>query len=747
VVHAEGFDTQAAWLSASWDKSGCQAAYAPGCRANAWDQSVKASGAGSVRFDINSQTGEGAAGNLAVNFSDDLQTQFGANEEFWLQWRQRFDDYVISHDYRETSGNGAWKQIILAQGDRATPDGVLYGYSCSEAELVVVNISGKGYPASYLECGRYANFEEEVGGSLITRQNARGSSCIYFPSGDTSGCLRYYPNEWMTFMIHLKMGPEGTAVSSVSGESQPGFINSTYDFYVARQGGALQLAHHQEGIVIPRGQYWNASRGINPDNEEDPGYGGGWTAHDAHPQAEYGKVWLTPYYTAKDATEVTQKASIWYDEVIVSTQPIAAPGGAPAPSAPAVTLTANPTSVASGSSATLTWSSENVSSCTASGDWSGARATSGQQTVGPLTASKTYTLTCGGVARSVTITVQGGGSGGGSNQAPMTPVVSSFSGPLSPGDSVIDIAAAYSDPDGDALASADWEIALDNGFASLALSRVIPGEMFLRVSAGVLQPTQNYWTRTRHRDARGAVSEWSTAVMFTTAASAPGDSDGNGIDDASQVSGFADADGNGINDADEGICDLLDADSSGVVGFESDRGNLQCFRSFSASDLPAPPSGGMNFPFGLFSFRVDGLRADAVNPATVTVSVHLPERPSGSVKWYKLDPATAELFEFEGNVTFAGNTALVELVDGGSGDFDGVVNGVIVDPSGPLTVASSGGSGGGGGSIGILLPALMGGASLLRRRRRALRHRAMREFRASFARGAPGHRGSRRSAG
>ena len=48
--------------------------------------------------------------------------------------------------------------------------------------------------------------------------------------------------------------------------------------------------------AVPRGQHWNAATGVNPDNVNDPGYGGnGWTAHDAHPQAEFGKIWLTPF--------------------------------------------------------------------------------------------------------------------------------------------------------------------------------------------------------------------------------------------------------------------------------------------------------------------------------------------------------------------------------------------------------------------------------------------------------------------
>ena len=39
---------------------------------------------------------------------------------------------------------------------------------------------------------------------------------------------------------------------------------------------------------------------------------------------------------------------------------------------PTVTISANPTSVTSGGSSTLTWSSTNATSCTASGGWSGA---------------------------------------------------------------------------------------------------------------------------------------------------------------------------------------------------------------------------------------------------------------------------------------------------------------------------------------------------------------------------------------
>ena len=69
-------------------------------------------------------------------------------------------------------------------------------------------------------------------------------------------------------------------------------------------------------------------------------------------------------------------------------------GGAPS-SPPTVSLTANPTSIAYNASSILSWFSSNVNYCTASGGWSETKATSGSQSTGNLTSSKTYNLSCG----------------------------------------------------------------------------------------------------------------------------------------------------------------------------------------------------------------------------------------------------------------------------------------------------------------------------------------------------------------
>lgn len=79
------------------------------------------------------------------------------------------------------------------------------------------------------------------------------------------------------------------------------------------------------------------------------------------------------------------------------------------PPAPTITFSASPTSVASGASSTLTWSTTNATTCTASGGWIGPKATSEIVSTGTLTSTTTFTLTCTGTGgsanQSATVTV------------------------------------------------------------------------------------------------------------------------------------------------------------------------------------------------------------------------------------------------------------------------------------------------------------------------------------------------------
>jgi hypothetical protein len=87
------------------------------------------------------------------------------------------------------------------------------------------------------------------------------------------------------------------------------------------------------------------------------------------------------------------------------------------PPPPTVTLTASPTGVRSGGSSSLTWTSTDATSCLATGQWTGSKALTGSQSVGPLSVDSTFTLTCSGAggsnAASATVTIRPPGSGGG----------------------------------------------------------------------------------------------------------------------------------------------------------------------------------------------------------------------------------------------------------------------------------------------------------------------------------------------
>lgn len=350
VVVATGFDDIREWARYNWDKDECNPAYQvrvdgllAGCRNNAWDSSIKTSGKGALRFDVLPRTGEDGGGNVVIPFGDYATSQFGADSEFWVSWRQRMDERYYQGYRAQGGGLTYFKHVIIAQGDMPYPGSrrTSTANACSEAELVIVSsdpANGPAFPNGYIECRRYQGFEQvlqrgsyagdAMGSKVVTRQNMRTGShgefnCIFHPPRrlDQSGCFTYRPDEWISYMVHVKLGPEGRAVSSVSNREQPGYVDSTYELYAAYAGEDFQLLHRQSGIVIPKGQYY-----LGGDPMQKSSYQSGWSPNNGHPQAKYGKLWLLSYMTFKDPTEDTPKASTWYDEVIVSRCRIAAPG-------------------------------------------------------------------------------------------------------------------------------------------------------------------------------------------------------------------------------------------------------------------------------------------------------------------------------------------------------------------------------------------------------------------------------------
>lgn len=72
---------------------------------------------------------------------------------------------------------------------------------------------------------------------------------------------------------------------------------------------------------------------------------------------------------------------------------------------PDVSLRAEAAQVSPNGTSTLSWSTQDVTSCTASGGWAGSRGLTGSFSVGPLTETTSYTLSCSGDNGSALATV------------------------------------------------------------------------------------------------------------------------------------------------------------------------------------------------------------------------------------------------------------------------------------------------------------------------------------------------------
>ena len=127
---------------------------------------------------------------------------------------------------------------------------------------------------------------------------------------------------------------------------------------------------------------------------------------------------------------------------------------------------------------------------------------------------------------------------------------------------------------------------------------------------------------------------------------------------------------------------------TGTATFSTDNGEFTSLTSIDPLTLPPPP---VEFVHGLFSFTI------AVNPGdTAIITITFPsDIPAGSQYWKFQNGAYFQLPDELVGSNDGDSVLTLTLTDGGVEDADGLANGVIADPGGPVV------SGGGGiGSIG-----------------------------------------------
>ena len=282
------------------------------------DTAVKSSGAASLRFTIPTRTPANSTGSFRVSFCDFKHPsysgpcKFGENSTFYIQYRQRFGPNYLNF-YVPAGGSSSvfWKTVVIHWNREG----------CGHNEFAMINKYWQGVPRVYKACGDFdINLYREPydGGSAWTQwsppysnpqsdvtHNVRSTNSDFpnpsgtgYPTGtrkcavgQTSepSCLRFVENEWMTFYWVVHTG----------NWEQP---NSDFQVWVSRRPTEpLEQIIDAHQIILEQ--------------------------TDGNPQAIWDMIQLETYMTNKDANLNHTPVQTWYDDLIISSQPIADPVG------------------------------------------------------------------------------------------------------------------------------------------------------------------------------------------------------------------------------------------------------------------------------------------------------------------------------------------------------------------------------------------------------------------------------------
>ena len=244
------------------------------------DPTVTHSGTGSLRITIPSHSYADSGGHFTEVFGrkrdgDPDGTYIGPGSPngnvLYFQFYERFDENFLSTNFRCAEGAcGGWKQVIWY----GNPPN---GRSSSSLEVTINNGWQRGVPQMY----------GQAGSDYYGIQDARG--CTYKADARTGGdyteppCIRYKANQWMEFTGRIEIS---------GGSNQP---TSHVQLWI---DGEPAIDYKQAKID------WSGASGEG-----------------------FGQFLLSPYQTNKDASQAHPAGHVWYDDLIISTQPIAMGSG------------------------------------------------------------------------------------------------------------------------------------------------------------------------------------------------------------------------------------------------------------------------------------------------------------------------------------------------------------------------------------------------------------------------------------
>jgi hypothetical protein len=239
------------------------------------DTTIRAGGAGSLNCEVPGANGANGSGGYSVPIGQG----FGENSTFYVQYRMRIDAPMLTNNWTTSDGTiTSWKQSNFHRT----------GSTCGQIELTTVKQPDHKIPLMYTGCGTptigisYSGDFGNQSGDYDCRYSA-------WRNDNYALCFIYPIDTWMTFYYKIHIGTYGTASSSI-------------EAWVAPDGQAMKKWQNVTNFTL---------------------------RSDVSAADVYDYVLLTGgYMTNRAPNPALPTGHMWYDELIVSSQPIVAPGGA-----------------------------------------------------------------------------------------------------------------------------------------------------------------------------------------------------------------------------------------------------------------------------------------------------------------------------------------------------------------------------------------------------------------------------------
>lgn len=270
------------------------------------DTNIKASGTGSLRFYLPPPPhgGQNIAGGWIPPspYAMGASSNFKHNQTFYVQYRARVSHYALANAW---PSENQWKMSLFYRNP----------VPCADIQIAIVNRYHLGIPNGYTRCGSPGLTTDITTGlyhpSSPPYNHQQGAHICQYSFENSATCLRFPTNEWFTIYGIIALGDWGVA-------------NSHIEFFMATERAP---AYTQFVDVPDMTMNCNNMPGCTGDIEG------------------YNQIEFTPFMSDLPVnTGVPQDSYMWFDELIVSTSPIAAPaGGVPASNHTVVTRTSGGT--------------------------------------------------------------------------------------------------------------------------------------------------------------------------------------------------------------------------------------------------------------------------------------------------------------------------------------------------------------------------------------------------------------------